>query len=66
MPLHLISKVVESILNISEYFDDVSHYAWMYTTLLEIYKGCDREDDILWPHLIYGIFSSASKIPLVK
>jgi hypothetical protein len=38
----------------------------MYTTLLEIYKGCDREDDILWPHLIYGIFSSASKIPLVK
>jgi len=58
--------VVESIVVISEYFDDISQHIWMYYTLLEIYKSCEKEDEVLWPHLTYGIFAAASKVPLVS
>lgn len=37
----------------------------MYETLLEIHKSLDKEDEILWPHLMYGLFYSAAKITLV-
>ncbi|XP_035714304.1 huntingtin isoform X3 [Folsomia candida] len=64
MPLHLLSEVIQSIVIMAEYFEDVSQYSWMYETLLEIHKSLDKEDEILWPHLMYGLFYSAAKITL--
>ncbi|ODN00588.1 Huntingtin, partial [Orchesella cincta] len=64
MPLLLLSEVVRSIVVLSEYFEENSQFQWMYDTLMEIYKSFEKEDEVLWPHLIYGIFYSASKIEL--
>lgn len=66
MPLLLLSEVVRSIVVLSEYFEDNAQFQWMYETLMEVYKSFEKEDEILWPHLIYGIFYSASKIQLVS
>ena len=65
MPLLLLSEVVQCIVWIAEYFEDASEFAWMFETLMEIFKSFEKEDEILWPHLIYGIFRAASKIHLV-
>jgi len=66
MPLFLLSEVIHSIVVLSEYFDDQSQYSWMYETLVEIYKSCEREDEVLWPHLMYGICFAGSKLTLVS
>jgi hypothetical protein len=65
MPLLLLSEVIQSIVIMSQYFEDVTQYTWMYETLVDIPKSFDKEDEILWPHLIYGIFYSAAKLTLV-
>lgn len=65
MPLHLLSEVIQSIVIMAEYFEDVSQYSWMYETLTEIQKSLDKEDEMLWPHLMYGIFFSAAKLTQV-
>jgi len=66
MPLLLLSDVVESIVAISEYFEDSSQYFWMHETLLEIYRSFEKEDEIIWPHLIYGLCYASSKVNLVN
>jgi hypothetical protein len=66
MPLYLLSEVIQSIVVMSEYFDELSQYNWMHETLVEIYKSCEREDEVLWPHLIYGICFAGSKLSLVS
>lgn len=66
MPLLLLSEVVRSIVVLSEYFEENAQFQWMYETLMEIYKSFEKEDEVLWPHLMYGIFYSAAKIELVS
>jgi len=66
MPLLLITKVVESVVNVSKYFDDPSQYVWMFDMFMEINKGCEKEDEVLWTHLVYGIFIAASNFTVVN
>lgn len=66
MPLLLLSEVVRSIVVLSEYFEETSQFQWMHETLLEIYKSFEKEDEVLWSHLMYGVFYAASKIELVS
>lgn len=65
MPLLLLSEVVRSVVVLSEYFEESNQFLWMYETLMEVYKSFEKEDEVLWPHLMYGIFYSAGKIQLV-
>lgn len=66
MPLFLTSQVVESVINISRYFEETSQFVWMFEMLMEVYKGCEKEDEVLWSHLIYGIFVAASNHTIVN
>ncbi|CAG7730919.1 unnamed protein product [Allacma fusca] len=64
MPLLLLTEVVQCIVRMAEYFEDTYQYVWMFETLVEIFKSFEKEDEILWPHLIYGVFYAAARIPL--
>lgn len=57
---------METILNISEYFEEVQNYSWMFETFMNIFRGLEKEEEIVWPHLIYGIFVASAKIELVR
>ena len=55
---------MHAFVRLSDYFDDSQHYQWLYNACLKLYKGLEKDDECIWPHLIHGILISAANLDI--